>query len=248
MPDGKGSQSARASRGGITPVLRETLHDRVYAELRRSLIHGVFVSGQMLRIQDLAEKLNTSTMPVREALARLISEQALEALPNRTVRVPVITREKLEDLARARVLIEGEVTARAMARLTSSDFERLRDLTRQCEAAFKVRNDAHIRRATELNHAFHDHIYRAAGSPVLQPMIESLWLQSGPYVHAAAFLHDETSDPAGTHHHWELIKALEKSDAKGAITALTRDITRAFSLLRNKLDAEEADAKARQHG
>ena len=79
-------------------------------------------------------------------------------------------------------------------------------------------------------------------------MIESLWLQSGPYVHAAAFLHDETNDPAGTHHHWELIKALEKRDAKGAIAALTHDITRAFNLLRNKLDAEEADVKARHHG
>ena len=79
-------------------------------------------------------------------------------------------------------------------------------------------------------------------------MIESLWLQSGPYVHAAAFLHDETNDPAGTHHHWELINALEQRDAEGAIAALTRDITRAFSLLRNRLDAEEADAKARYHG
>jgi DNA-binding GntR family transcriptional regulator len=248
MPEGNGSQSVRTGRGGITPVPRETLHDRVYAELRRSLIHGVFVNGQMLRIQDLAEKLNTSTMPVREALARLISEQALEALPNRTVRVPVITREKLDDLARARVLIEGEVTARAMEKLGRSDFARLRDLTRQCEAAFTVRSGENIRRATELNHAFHDHIYRAAPSPVLQPMIESLWLQSGPYVHAAAFLHDETNDPAGTHHHWQLIEALEKRDAKGAIAALTRDITRAFSLLRNKLDAEEGDTRARQHG
>lgn len=248
MPDGNRSQSGRAGRGGITPVPRETLHDRVYAELRRSLVHGVFVSGQMLRIQDLAEKLNTSTMPVREALARLISEQALEALPNRTVRVPVITREKLDDLARARVLIEGEVTARAMDFLGPSDFARLKDLTRSCEAAFTVRNEDNIRRATELNHAFHDHIYRAAGSPVLQPMIESLWLQSGPYVHAAAFLHDESSDPAGTHHHWELITALETRDRKGAVAALTRDITRAFSLLRNKLDAEEAHARKRQHG
>lgn len=248
MQDGSTAQGLPAARGAITPVPRETLHERVYAELRRSLIHGVFVSGQLLRIQDLAEKLNTSTMPVREALARLISEQALEALPNRTVRVPVITREKLEDLARARVLIEGEVTARAIPHLGPDDFARLRDLTRQCEAAFTVRSGENIRRATELNHAFHDHIYKAAGSPVLLPMIESLWLQSGPYVHAAAFLHDETRDPAGTHHHWELIKALERRDEAGAVQALTRDITRAFSLLRNRLDAEEADAKARQHG
>ena len=48
----------------------------------------MFDAGEMLRIQDLAETLQTSTMPVREALGRLVSEQALEALPNRSVRVP----------------------------------------------------------------------------------------------------------------------------------------------------------------
>ena len=247
--DHKAAEGAQApGRGSITPVPRETLNDRVYAELRRSLIHGVFVSGEMLRIQDLAQKLQTSTMPVREALGRLVSEQALEALPNRTVRVPVITREKLEDLARARVLIEGEVTILAIPHLASADFARLRALTHACEAAFRQRSEDHIRRATELNHAFHDHIYQAAGSRVLLPMIESLWLQSGPYVHAAAFLHDEARDPAGTHHHWELIEALERRDSKGAVAALTRDITRAFDLLRGRLDAEEADARTKQHG
>ena len=69
----------------------------------------------MLRIVDLAETLQTSTMPVREALARLVSEQALEALPSRSVRVPLITRERLDDLARARRLVEGELTALARA-------------------------------------------------------------------------------------------------------------------------------------
>ena len=69
-------------------------------------------------------------MPVREALGRLVSEQALESLPNRTVRVPVITREKLDDLARARCLIEGELTALALRNLDAQDFVKLRELTR----------------------------------------------------------------------------------------------------------------------
>ena len=109
---------ATGRRRPLSPIARETLHDRVYAELRRSLIHGVFATGEMLRIQELAETLQTSTMPVREALARLVSEQALEALPNRSVRVPVISRERLEDLARARTLIEGQIVALALPNLT----------------------------------------------------------------------------------------------------------------------------------
>lgn len=226
----------------LMPITRETVNDKVYNELRRSIIHGIFATGEMLRIAELAEKFQTSTMPVRDALSRLVSEQALEALPNRTVRVPFITRERLEDLSRARVMIEGQVTLLAMERLKPDDFKILRRLTEDCEKSFAQRNSESIRNAIELNHAFHNHIYRAAGSRVMIPVIESLWLQSGPYVQRSAFLHNEKQDPAGTHHHWELISALERRDGNGAVTALKNDISRAFNLIRAQLDLEDRQA------
>jgi DNA-binding GntR family transcriptional regulator len=235
-------------RRPLSPVPRETLHDRVYAELRRSLIHGAFATGETLRIQELAEKLQTSTMPVREALARLVSEQALEALPNRSVRVPVISRERLEDLARARAMIEGQIVALALPNLSAADFARLRQLAGECEAAFQSDDADRARITSELNHAFHYTIYRAARSAVLIPIIESLWLQSGPYVQAAAILHEEQRDLPGAHHHWALIEAMERGDEAGAIKALTDDITRSFNLVRQRLDAEDAEKKAANDG
>ncbi|WP_395676738.1 GntR family transcriptional regulator [Inquilinus sp.] len=227
------------NRRALSPVGRETLHDRVYAELRRSLIHGMFNAGEVLRIVELAETLQTSTMPVREALGRLVSEQALEALPNRSVRVPLITRERLDDLARARCLIEGQVTALALPNLSTEDFVRLRQLTVACEEAFRSDEADKAHRTSELNHDFHFAIYRAAGSAVLIPIVESLWLQSGPYVRAAAQIHDEQRDIPATHFHWELIAALERGDTGGSTRALTDDITRSFRLIRGRLDAEE---------
>lgn len=235
-------------RRPLSPISRETLHDRVYAALRRSLIHGAFATGEMMRIQELAERLQTSTMPVREALARLVSEQALEALPNRSVRVPVINRERLEDLARARTLIEGQIVALALPNLTAADFARLRQLAGECEAAFRSDDDDRARVTSELNHAFHYSIYRAARSPVMIPIIESLWLQSGPYVQAAAALHEERRDLPGAHHHWALIEAMERGDEAGAIKALTDDISRSFNLVRQRLDAEDAGKKAANDG
>lgn len=239
-----------SSRSTLSPVGRETLQDRVYAELRRSLIYGMFDAGEMLRIQDLAATLQTSTMPVREALGRLVSEQALEALPNRSVRVPVINRERLEDLARARCLIEGQITALALPNLSSGDFARLKELTVACEAAFRSHDDEtdKAQATSELNHAFHFYIYRAAGSAVLIPIVESLWLQSGPYVRAAAHIHDEFRDISATHHHWALIEALERHDAAGSVKALTNDITRSFNLIRGRLDAENAEERATLNG
>ena len=226
-------------RNGLAPVGRETLHERVYAELRRSLIHGVFEAGQVLRIVELAETLQTSTMPVREALARLVSEQALEALPNRSVRVPLVTRERLDDLALARPLIEEQLVALAQPNLGEDDFKELRRLTLACEAAFKSNDPDKARATSELNHAFHFYIYQAARSAVLIPIVESLWLQSGPYVRAAAHIHDENRGIPAVHHHWALIEALERGDKDGARRALTDDITRSFDLVRKRLVAAE---------
>lgn len=241
-----GSQAASLGGGGtgrraaLAPVGRETLHERVYAQLRRSLIHGVFDAGQVMRIVDLADTLQTSTMPVREALARLVSEQALEALPNRSVRVPVITRERLDDLARARSLIEEQMVALALPNLTRTDFKELRRLTSACEAAFRSDDPDKAHTTSELNHAFHFNIYQAAKSAVLIPIVESLWLQSGPYVRAAAHIHDENRDIPAVHHHWALIDALERGDRVGAKRALTDDITRSFNLIRSRLSSEDA--------
>jgi DNA-binding GntR family transcriptional regulator len=235
-------------RSALSPVGRETLHDRVYAELRRSLIHGMLDAGASLRIQDLAETLQTSTMPVREALGRLVSEQALESLPNRTVRVPVITRDKLDDLARARCLIEGELVALALPNLGAEDFAKLRKLTKECEAAFAGDEPDKPHLTSELNHAFHFYIYRAAGSAVLIPVVESLWLQSGPYVRAAAQIHDELRDMSGTHHHWALIEALEHGDRARAVKSLRNDITRSFNLVRRRLADADGGEEARAYG
>jgi DNA-binding GntR family transcriptional regulator len=235
---------AATGRATLGPVGRESLQQRVYRELRRSLIHGVFDAGEILRIQDLADTLQTSTMPVREALARLVSEQALEALPSRSVRVPLITRERLDDLARARTLVESELVRLAMRNLREADFAHLRDLTRQCEAAFDRDDPDKAQRTSELNHAFHFAIYAAAGSAVLLPIVESLWLQSGPYVRVAAQVYTENPEFSAVHHHWELIDALERGDGVAAAKALTDDITQSFDLIRGRLDEKAGERSA----
>lgn len=232
----------------LSPVGRETLHDKVYGELRRSLMNGMFDAGQMMRIQDLAETLQTSTMPVREALGRLVSEQALEALPNRTVRVPEVSLERLDDLQRARLLIEGALVEAATPLLTAQDITELKRLTERCETAF-ARRGANMAHATsELNHAFHFHIYRAAGSAVLIPVVESLWLQSGPYIRIAARIHTEEADISGTHHHWRVVAALEQRDAGAAVGALVDDITHSFDLIRRRIERSASEERTAKYG
>ena len=236
------TETPHSSVEGLTPVGRETVQDRVYGQLRQTLINGGFAAGDPLRIVELAERLQTSTMPVREALGRLVSEQALEAMPNRTVRVPLITRQRLDDLERARVLIEGRLVQMAIAHLTPEDLNILRQINTDCDLAFEKHGQDIGPVTSQFNQRFHFHIYQAAGSQVLIPIVESLWLQSGPVVRAAAQIHDEQGGLAATDHHWAMIGAIERKDGEAAIAALADDIGRSFDLVRARLASGEEAA------
>jgi DNA-binding GntR family transcriptional regulator len=225
----------------LAPVGRETVQDRVYSELRRALIGGVFAPAQVLTIRTLADALMTSTMPVREAIGRLITEQALEALPNRSIRVPPVTLARIDDLLRARVLIEGEAIALAAPNMTPQLLNAARAIMAEWEALRLGGNPATVDREVALNQAFHFQIYRACGSAILMPMIESLWLQSGPCTRAAIFAFSEAGEHDSATYHHAILAALEAGDAEAARAALISDISRPFTFLRNKIKAEAAE-------
>lgn len=217
----------------LAPIVRQTLNQGVYAELRRALINGSLHSGQVLGIVELARNLGTSTMPVREALARLVAEKALEAMPNRSVRVPLISIERLDDLLRARLLIEGMAVELAAINITDWEIQRLRTLMAEHDGEEGSADEASLR-----NQQFHFMVYQAARSDVLLTIIESLWLQSGPILWEARQSFLSTGKLTGDQHHRELADAIARRDPPRARAALAADIGRAFTLLRQR----EADA------
>ncbi|MFC6762060.1 GntR family transcriptional regulator [Sulfitobacter porphyrae] len=183
-------------------------------------------------MQALADQLEVSIMPVREAMARLVSERALEVLPSRSVRVPLIDEEMLEDLRHARCVVEGELVRQAAGNLTPSTLESLKQLTTECEKAFVELDTRHAIETSRLNYRFHFEIYQAAGSKVLLPIVQSLWLQSGPYVREAAAIYKANPDLTAIHHHWAIVEALEAKDGDRAAAALREDITESYNLIK----------------
>ena len=224
----------------LAPVGRETVQDRVYGELRRALISGVFEPSQVLTIRTLADALATSTMPVREAISRLITEKALETLPNRSVRVPPITPARMDDLLRARILIEGEAIALAAARMTPRRIATVEGMLTEWDEVRALKHRKDVDRELTLNQRFHFEIYQACNSATLMPMIESLWLQSGPCIRVAIYAFSEAGEVDTAHYHRAIVAALIAQDAAAARQALVADISRPFAYLRDKLEAEAA--------
>lgn len=202
-----------------------TAHSRVYAGLKSALMNGDFVPGQRLVVRQLAERFETSSMPVREALRQLVSEAALVDHPNRGVIVPDATVEVIGDLVRVRCSIEGAATEWAAQTISP---EELQTLVRLNEGMNRCTSEGEAEDYLAFNREFHFAIYKASRSLVLQPIIERLWLRAGPWLN---IMRDEATLGLGLDHHSEIIEALQKGEGARARRALVADITDAGDIM-----------------
>jgi DNA-binding GntR family transcriptional regulator len=208
------------------------VQDQIYAELSDALICGRLQGGQTLQIRDLADAFQTSVMPVREALRRLVAEGALESATQRPVRVPHLSVERLDDIHRARLLVEGHAAEKAA--LLADD--QLLSVLSKADAEFsKALETGDVDAELQANQRFHFALYEAAQSPTLLSMIRSLWLQSGPYVRIAVAHHSTEQGAPRTLHHHGLMQALAKRDAQTARGELEADLDWAWRLMKEKV-------------
>lgn len=160
-----------------TKRARGHLQNQVFERLRRGLMVGAFMPGQVMSLRKLANSFGTSPMPIREALTRLVVANALEETANGSVRVPRLTPSRLTELFSVRELLEGAAAEAACRNCTQALVATLTDINAELLDAISKRN---VLGCLSSNQRFHFTLYEAAASDVLMPLIESLWLQFGP--------------------------------------------------------------------
>jgi DNA-binding GntR family transcriptional regulator len=156
-------------------LLRANVHD----ELRHRFVTGKVVPGSGLSTRSLAQELGVSQMPVREALSRLAAEGAVEIRSKRRIVVPPMTAERFADLLRCRELLEPEAAALAMPHIDGARLKRLRAVD---DALGEALESGDVQNYMQCNFDFHFLIYRAQPRTTLSQLIETLWLQFGPYM------------------------------------------------------------------
>lgn len=215
----------RGTKLPIRPVDRDTVQERVYRQIKEMILDGDIEPGRTVTIQGLSDSFRVSAMPVREALRRLMAEQALMVVSGRSVGIPPLTGERLEDLRRVRREVEGVAAAWAAQNMTPGTIDILSNLVEEMELAAATSDGA---RYVPANHRFHFSIYEMAGSPTLLSIIETLWLQISPHFHVLRTSNNwHTANSA----HREILDALRHQDARRASIALWQDIDDAASTL-----------------
>ncbi|MEQ1615626.1 MAG: GntR family transcriptional regulator [Hyphomicrobiaceae bacterium] len=214
------------------PAERPTLGARVHDDLRDLLVSGQLSPGEKLSLRTVAVRLGVSMQPVRQAVDRLVADGALEVLPNRAIRVPLMTLRRFEELTIVRLAIEGFAAETAAAAHSAKDLAAIRraDLAfrRQC-----LSRNPDLAAAIRANCDLHFAVYRAAGLPSLLAIIEGLWLCIGPILNL-----DIRSSPArlrmgaAEQAHGRLIEALALRDGPAVRAALESDIGGAAAWIR----------------
>jgi DNA-binding GntR family transcriptional regulator len=206
-------------------VEAEHLNAVVYNELRRRLVTGKMAPGHGLSTRGMALELGVSQTPVRDALSRLAAEGAVEIRSKRRVMVPAMTQERFDDLLRCRLLLEPEAAVLALPHIDAARLARLREIDAALDAAIESGDpDAYM----ESNHAFHFTLYTAQGRRTLTQLIETLWLQFGPFMRVvygridAIHLVDQ---------HRAAIKAIAAGDADALRAAIAGDIEDGMGLI-----------------
>ncbi|MDP3816127.1 GntR family transcriptional regulator [Pseudomonas sp.] len=214
--------------------MADNLQDQLYQQIREALLAGRFQPGERLKIRGLAAAWGTSPMPVRGALQRLVAEGALEGEPQRSVRVPAMTRERFQQLFEVRLSLEGLAVELAASRISQAELEQLHGCIERMEVALEQRD---VQAYLADNSQFHLCLYRACANPILLRMIESLWLQVGPFFNRL-FTQADLSLRLNDFHE-QAFKALQAGDGKAARQAMEQDLSFFGQFLLSLLDLEQ---------
>jgi DNA-binding GntR family transcriptional regulator len=149
----------------------QPLRRAVYDEVQRRIVDGRLQQGQRIFEDQLAQELDVSRNPVREALQALQSEGFVELEPRRGARVAVITAERANELFELREALEGMVARLAAQRRTP---DQLLGLQRLVQLGAAAARSGDLLALPALNTEFHRLLCNAANNAMLADSVERM--------------------------------------------------------------------------
>jgi DNA-binding GntR family transcriptional regulator len=149
----------------------QPLRRAVYDEVQRRIVDGRLQQGQRIFEDQLAQELDVSRNPVREALQALQSEGFVELEPRRGARVAVITAERANELFELREALEGMVARLAAQRRTP---DQLLGLQRLVQLGADAARSGDLLALPALNTEFHRLLCNAANNAMLADSVERM--------------------------------------------------------------------------
>jgi DNA-binding GntR family transcriptional regulator len=196
--------------------------DRVYQWLRARILDGTLAGGRLLSEGEVADAVQVSRTPVREAFLQLAAQDMLELYPKRGALVVPVTAAELREVLAARALLEPWA-ARAVAGLPdrAAVVATLRGLIDDARRALDPHDGL---RFQDADRGFHQQLIGSAGNQLLAGFYGSLrdrQLRAG----MIAIYNDPVRSAESIGEHAAIVGALERGDADAAATAMKEHLS-----------------------
>jgi DNA-binding GntR family transcriptional regulator len=221
----------------------KSIPDQIYEYLKTQILKGQIPPGERLAQERMAEQLNVSRMPVREAFRLLEQDGLVERVPQGGLKVTLVTLETIEHVMGTRAALEAYGIELACDQISEAAIEKLENIKRQAHEVLNQNSLDQSEKAKqffELNTEFHDTIYEATGNPYLIKFISQL--RNLVLRMRAIGLREASTWIPIWEEHGQLLDSLKRKDKKTARRCITQHIENAASYVTAVVKAEKSDS------
>lgn len=154
---------------------RTTASDEIYEVLRNKILSLRFLPGQEVNLNSLAEQLNCSRSPVRDALMKLDRDNLVDIYPQKGTRVSLIDLHQVEEERFLRKSLELSALVRFIKVANASDYYKMEAAIESQKLAIEKEDYTAFFDADD---AFHKVAFEAIGKDWCWSLVAS---QSGNY-------------------------------------------------------------------
>jgi DNA-binding GntR family transcriptional regulator len=213
---------------------KNTIASQLVDRLREAIVSGRLEAGSKINLERVREDFAVSLSPLREALARLISEGLVEFVDNRGYRVAPVSLANLAEITRLRMEFESLALREA---ITSGSIDWEGDVMSALHRLGRITRSASspetLERWEAMHREFHLALLSGCGMPVLIGFCKTLLNLNDRY--RRTFLVVTSGDRNVGGEHAEIAQRAVKRDVEEACTRLKRHIQRTGSNLRRHL-------------
>lgn len=188
---------------------RESLAERAYRELKRRILDGLIPVGQQFMEQEVAELLDMSRTPTREALLRLANEGLIEIRPRHGMRIKPISIDDMLEIYDVLTALESTAAGLAATRgLSKGDIADLQKAVADMDAALA---DDDLDAWAEADERFHRLLVELSGNERIQGLVKTFIDQAHRVRMVTLRLRPKPT--ASNKDHRAVVRAIVKGDA-----------------------------------
>lgn len=149
-----------------------SLSEKIETQLRQEIMSGYLAAGQRLTIDDIAERMQVSAMPVRDAVRRLDGLGFLKVAPRRGVYVEEFDQTRFQHTMDVRIALECLAVELATKRIPEQAILDARAAYRSGGEHYAQTGDLSM--LAECDNLLHDLILSYSENPLLVNMMRQL--------------------------------------------------------------------------